>query len=392
MTRDININISPQIRQDFPQRLQNARKICGFSQAELAAQMTELAKDMPNIYKGVSSTAIEKYEKGIMFPESDKIMGTLAMALNTNVYDLIRPFTVEVDCSKFEFRKKAKLGKKAIEAIKLKIQQRIEKYVEIERIANAEMKFDTNLLSNILVKDEETARKAAMELRKKWKIGMGPILYPILILESYGIKVIEVEEDPELFDGTSNMVEGIPVLVLNKQDSTNKDSKYQNNEERRRLTLFHELGHQVLHFCEDVDDKNKENLCNVFASEMLIPSQTFINIFGSKRSMISSWELKDVQREFGISARALMMKAVQLGVVSTNRYKWFCITLNKKENQAFREKLDETAISPQHTSRFARLVYRSLASEVITTSKAAQLLDTSVSKVKENICFDLTNY
>lgn len=392
MTREINIEISPQIRQDFPKRLQNARKICGFSQAELATQMGNLAKDMPYIYKGVSSTAIERYEKGIMFPESDKIMVTLAMALKTNVYDLIRPFTVEVDCSKFEFRKKAKLGKKAIEAIKLKIQQHIEKYVEIERIANAEMKFDIDIVSDILVKDETSARQAAMKLRKIWKLGMGPLSQPILILESYGVKVIEVEEDPELFDGTSNVVEGIPVLVLNKKDNNSPDSKYQNNEERRRLTLFHELGHQVMHFSEEVDDKRKEDLCNVFASEMLIPSDTFINIFGNKRSMISSWELKDVQREFGISVRALMMKAVQLGVVSTNRYKWFCITLNKKENQAFREKLDETAISTQHTSRFARLVYRSLASEVITTSKAAQLLDIPVTKVKENICFDLTNY
>lgn len=387
MTKDIQIDISPQIRQVFPQRLQNARKICGISQAELAAKMGKLAKDVPYIYKGVSSTAIERYENGIMFPESDKIMVTLATALNTNVDDLIRPFIVEVDFSKFEFRKKAKLGKKAIEAIKLKIQQRIEKYVEIERIANAEIKFDTRILSEILVKDEDTARKAAMELRKKWRLGMGPIFQPILILESYGIKVIEVEEDPELFDGTSNTVEGIPVLVLNKQDNCSENAKFQNNEERRRLTLFHELGHQVLHFSEEVDDKKKENLCNVFAGEMLIPSPTFINIFGSKRSMISLWELKDVQQEFGISVRALMMKAAQLGVITQSRYKWFCITLNKKENQSFREQIDATVTPTQHTSRFDRLVYRSLASEIITTSKAAQLLGTTVSEVKEN-----TNY
>lgn len=388
MTKDNKNNTLSDIRSIFSKRLQNARKICGVSQAELAARMEKLAQDMPQIYKGVSSTAIERYENGIMFPESDAIIITLAEALHTHTYDLIRPFTVEVDCSKFEFRKKARLGKKATEAIKLKIQQRIEKYVEIERIANAEMKFDIHILSDILVKDEETARQAAMKLRRIWKLGMGPLSQPILILESQGVKVIEVEENPELFDGTSNMVEGIPVLVLNKQDNSSADAKFQNNEERRRLTLFHELGHQVLNFSEEVDDKNKENLCNVFASEMLIPSQTFIHIFGSKRNMISSWELKDVQREFGISVRALMMKATQLGVVTTSRYKWFCITMNKKENSEFRQIMDATAIPTHHTSRFDRLVYRSLASEIITISKAAQLLDTTVSQVKENINFN----
>lgn len=381
-------NKSTEVRSIFSKRLQNARKICGISQAELASRMEKLAQDMPYIYKGVSSTAIEKYENGIMLPESDEIMITLAKALHTHTDDLTRPFTVEVDCSKFEFRKKAKLGKKATEAIKLKIQQRIEKYVEIERIANAEMKFDTHILSDILVKDEKTAREAAIQLRKKWKLGMGPLSQPILILESQGVKVIEVEENPELFDGTSNMVEGIPVLVLNKKDNYSADAKFQNNEERRRLTLFHELGHQVLNFSEEVDDKNKENLCNVFASEMLIPGQTFVNIFGSKRNMISSWELKDVQREFGISVRALMMKAVQLKVVTPSRHKWFCITLNKKENAEFRLKMDATEIPPEHTSRFDRLVYRSLASEIITISKAAQLLDTTVYKVKENINYN----
>lgn len=388
MSKEVKGNIATQTRSIFAKRLQNARKICGFSQAELVAKLDELAKHNPDKYKSVSTTAVERYENGIMFPDSDGIIITLAKALNTCPEDLTRPFIVEVDCSKFEFRKKAKLGKKAIEAIKLKIQQRIEKYVEIERLTNSEMMFNINIVSNILIKDEESARQVAMQLRKIWNLGMGPLSQPILILESYGVKVIEVEEDPELFDGTSNVVEGIPVLVLNKKDYNSPEARFQNNEERRRLTLFHELGHQIMRFSEDVSDKKKEDLCNVFASEMLIPSETFISIFGSKRSKISSWELKDVQREFGISVRALMMKAVQLGVITQSHHKWFCISMNKKDNQSFREQMDATAIQSQHTSRFERLVYRSLASEVITYSKAAQLLDTTVPELKKNLGFN----
>lgn len=376
-------------RVTFSRRLQNARKICGLSQAELVAKMEELEIKLPMLYKAVSTTAIERYEKGIMFPESDKILSTIAEVLNTHVSELLRPFTIHVDCSKFEFRKKAKLGKKAIESIKLKIQQRIEKYVEIERISGMESIFDESILSDMIVSDEDSACAAAQKLRHEWKLGMGPIPHPISVLESHGVKVIEVEEDPRLFDGTSNFVEGIPVLVLNRTEGTTEDGKNLQNEERRRLTLFHELGHQVMSFAQGINDKEKEKLCNVFANEMLIPSTTFYQIFGKKRSSISYWELKDVQREFGISARALMMKAAQLEVISSNKHKWFCIELNKKE--ALREALDKTAIQIQHTSRFDRLVYRSLDSELITHSKAAQLLGISLSELKSNLNLNIAN-
>ena len=324
-----------------------------------------------------------------MFPESDKILGTLAVVLNTTIGDLLRPFTVEVDCSKFEFRKKSKLGKKAEEAIKLKIQQRIEKYVEIERIAGEEKQFDMNVLADIVVTDEESARQAALRLREEWNLGKGPIAQPILVLESHGVKVIEVEENPELFDGTSNTVEGIPVLVLNKNDAPMTEAKYQMSEERRRLTLFHELGHQVMKLEEGMEKKQKEDLCNVFANEMLIPCETFKEIVGEKRTSISYWELKDIQKEFGISVRALMVKAAQLDIISQNKLKWFFISMNK--NKDMQEKLDKSEIPTQHTSRFNRLVYRMLASEVITTSKASQLLDISVSQLNKNLNYGIAD-
>ena len=121
-----------ELMSNFPIRLQNARKIRGISQSELASKMSELESSWPLMYKGVSSTAIEKYEKGIMTPDSDIIMVTIAEALNTNLSNLTRPFTVTI--GKFDFRKKSKLGKKAEEKIKIVARQRIEKYVEIERL------------------------------------------------------------------------------------------------------------------------------------------------------------------------------------------------------------------------------------------------------------------
>lgn len=386
---NINKNMSElNFNEIFARRLQNARKMCGFSQAELASRMRVLETKCPVLYKSVSSTAIEKYEKGVMSPDNDIIITTIARALDTNVGNLHRPFTVHIDINNFEFRKKSKLGKKAVEKIKLKVQERIEKYVEIERICDEEPHCKVNF-SDVVVECDEDARNIAVRLRNEWQLGMGPILNPINVLENNGVKVIEVNEDPELFDGTSTTVEGIPVVILNANDEKCSNPKHQNSSERRNLTLFHELGHQLMNISDDVTPKEREALCNVFANEMLIPSETFKWIFGERRSSISLFELKDVQKEYGISARALMYKAAQLGVISQSKYKYFCIELNVKES--LRRIIDETMMKPQHSSRFERLVYRALATEIISISKAAELLDESVSQILKNYNLKVAN-
>ena len=374
-----------ELKQTFARRLRVARLMCGLSQAELVAKMKELAEDFPALYKSVSTTAVERYENAVMFPENSSILVTLAEALNTNVDNLTRQFTIRID-KDFSFRKKSKLGKKRIDVVKMKVQQCIEKYVEIENITGDEPKFDA-FFNNIVVKKAEDARLVANELRKKWNLGDGPISQPMVMLEEHGVKVIEVEEDPELFDGTSTIVEGLPVVVLNKCESFRPESKHTFSPERRNLTLFHELGHQIMNIPDDVSDKEKENLCNVFANEMLIPSNTFLNIFGNKRQAITIVELKDVQRTFGISARALMMKAYQLGVINKNRYVGFCIKMNDPANERIRMILDGSSMPAEHTSRYERLVFRALSSETITTSKAAEMLDISVSELRDKLIF-----
>ena len=374
-----------ELKQTFARRLRVARLMCGLSQAELVAKMKELAEDFPALYKSVSTTAVERYENAVMFPENSSILVTLAEALNTNVDNLTRQFTIRID-KDFSFRKKSKLGKKRIDVVKMKVQQCIEKYVEIENITGDEPKFDA-FFNNIVVKKAEDARLVANELRKKWNLGDGPISQPMVMLEEHGVKVIEVEEDPELFDGTSTIVEGLPVVVLNKCESFRPESKHTFSPERRNLTLFHELGHQIMNIPDDVSDKEKENLCNVFANEMLIPSKTFLNIFGNKRQAITIVELKDVQRTFGISARALMMKAHQLGVINKSRYVGFCIKMNDPANERLRKTLDGSSMPAEHTSRYERLVFRALSSETITTSKAAEMLDISVSELRDKLIF-----
>lgn len=356
------------LRKTFSVRLQNARKMRGLSIQELAKRLDGL----------VSSTAIEKYEKGVMFPQSSTIICGLSSVLQVPVGDLLRPLTINIDANKFSFRKRAKLGKKATESILLTIKNKIEKYIEVEKIANITAEYTCGLYPE-LVDSELKARQAAIYLRKEWELGISPIANPILMLEDKNVKVIEVEEDPTLFDGTSSTIDGTPIVVINMRNRDNGNPDV----ERHRLTEFHEFGHQYMTMPADMDDSQREALCNVFANEMLMPSEVFLNRLGDRRQNIYIYEMKNLQREYGISVRALMMKARQLGIITESYYKWFNIRLNKEPE--LRALVDRNEFPQRHTTRFEQLVIRCLAQEVITESKAAELMGIGVVALRNKL-------
>ena len=63
----------------------------------------------------------------------------------------------------------------------------------------------------------------------------------------------------------------------------------------------------------------EEQYCNIFANEVLMPRQTFLQSIGEKRHDRGLVELKNRQSEFGISIDALVYKAGYLDVISENR-------------------------------------------------------------------------
>ena len=110
------------------------------------------------------------------------------------------------------------------------------------------------------------------------------------MLESAGVKIFEINAPAE-FDANSFTLDGLFVIILNKGLI----------EERKRFTLFHEVGHKVMRFAEGVDE---ERFCHVFANEVLLPSSVFIQKIGKVRKDISLVELKDLQGQYGISVEA----------------------------------------------------------------------------------------
>jgi len=345
------------MKEIFGQRLLNARKQAGLSQDQLVALISEKVK----------KTSIAKYERGEMMPDSD-VLDILAKALNKSIDYFFRPFTVEV--SSVEFRAKSSLGSKRVENLKSIIVSKIERYLELEKLLNMNSDFE-NPLQGIIVQKAEDVEDAAGKLATVWNSdgkGMGNV---IGMLEDNGIKVIEIEADED-FDGYSAYANNkIPVIVLRCNANTT---------ERKRLTALHETAHLLLDIDKGVADAEKERFCHRFAGAMLMPAATLQRELGHVRSYINHRELGLLKDKYGISAKAIVLRAFQLNIIS----KYLYIKLLSEINADRYEKHIGSNNSTERSIRFEMLLSRALSEGLISHGKAAELAGLSIDQFLNN--------
>lgn len=349
------------MKQIFSQRLKSARLMNGLSMDSLCEKMNHI----------VSKQSISKYEKGIMMPDST-ILIALSKALNVSVDFFFRQYNVTVE--DLEFRNKCKLKSFSLKGIKEKVIDEIERYMEIENLLDMDNSFHIDY-KDIIIKEKNDAITVAGKLRNDWKLGEDAISNITFLLEENGIKVIHLDAETE-FDGLSGFInKTVPVIIVNNNATA----------ERQRFTALHELGHLLLNFAQELQDKERERLCNIFANEMLIPTSEFIRLIGVSRKDISLQELIPIQMQFGISIDALMYKAKEAGIITKQRYKGYCIKKNSSSD--FNEQIKETRYPQEQSHRFLGLVYKAISQEIISISKASSLLNCSVNDVRSSLNF-----
>ncbi len=344
----------------FARRIATARKMAGLSMDELAS------------LSGLSKNAISRYENGVMQPDSTNLI-KISKALNVKIDYFFRKSGVELH--DVAFRKKAKLGSKAIESIKYRVIDRVERYLELENILLVNNDF-SNPIADIKIEEFNDTETAANQLRGKWNLGLNPISSIVEMLEDNFIKVVEVAEPLE-FDGLSTIVDNkIPVIVVNKDFPV----------ERKRFTLLHELGHLLLSLNPNFSNKEIENACNRFAGAILIPESRMNVEFGVSRKMMYLQELAEIQKEWGISIQAIMYRAKDLNIITKSKLTGFYIKIKKVPE--LKKQVDESRYSSGEISyRFNQLLYKGLAQELISFSKASVLSNQSVNSLKATLNF-----
>ena len=332
--------------------------------------MDQLASMIGN---SVSKQAISKYEAAKMMPNST-VLTALATALDVEPDYFFRPFTFDLNEFKVSFRKKSDTTAKDVNALKVRIQDEVERYLEVEEILGKDketvLQTDGEQLSS-----SAQMREQAKRLRDEWHLGYDAIGNVQDVLEEHGIKVI-CTEAPSGFDGVSGIVNGKDcIVVLNKNQS---------HVERRRFTTMHELGHLFFdkRFSPTLTLREKEKLCDAFANEMLLPSIVVRTVF-SPGEKISTFEVRQLQVVYGISFDAIMHKLHDLGIINDSKYKTYCI--RKYHDDAWKQFVEATCYQEGFSTKFETMVYAAAAKDLISISKAASLLHSTVSTVRKHL-------
>lgn len=358
-----NIDSKKKIKMNeiFAYRFKNARKICGFTMPQLAEKL------------GVSKQMISKYEKGLSIPDSPNLI-KLANILNEKIDYFFRPAIFQLE--NVNFRKKSNYSESKINSLKARILKQMENYLIVEDILAIPFDFK-NPIQDFKINSIEEVEKAAELIRREWNLGNDSIHNIISLLENNEIKVIEIDEpNQKLFDGLSSFVENkYPLIVYNKNFSI----------ERKRFTLLHELGHLLLNI-ESHLEPEIEKLCNRFAGAMLLPKEIIIKEIDTHRENLSINELKNFQKQFGISISAIVYRLADLDVISENKKLRYFKTRNK--NQVFKQECDAVRFyGNENSERFVGLVYKALSQEIISISKAAVLLNKSIEEVDSELSY-----
>jgi len=322
------------------QRIKQARKAENLSMRELAAKAQ------------VSPMAISKYERDQDVPSSGVLL-RLAEALATSIDFFFRPMTASVTLQ--AYRKHAALGVKEQEAIRIRIQEWLERHLETEELFPDECRPVS--LPSYTVRSLDQVEDAAASLRQEWKLGLDPIENLTQLLEDQGIKVGQVDGF-EHFDACTFMADSAPVIV----------SKADLPGDRQRFNLAHELGHLVL---QPSGDLNPEDAAHRFVGAFLVPAESARFELGVKRSTLEVRELYLLKHKYGLSMQAWIYRAKDLEIITPSTAK---LLFQQFRVRGWHRKEPEQEYLSEKPLRMERLIYRALAEDLISRSKAQELL------------------
>ena len=334
-------------------RIHRARKGAGLSLRELSDRVD------------VSHAMIKKYEDGITYPSSD-ILIKIAKALNVRTEYFFRP-EITPKLGEIKYRLHSAIPKKELSIINQKIDEHIERRIELETLFPKASKKVNLKIRNLPEKIKKLVEieKIAEKVRGVWKLGLDPILDLVDIFEMNGIRVFSINTlDHPKFDGLSTQRLSKPFIVI----SNNWPG------DRQRFTLAHELGHFILE--ERLHSSlNEEEACNRFAAAFLFPVDSVVNIFGDNRNSIELKELSLIKEEYGVSMGCILHRLRELEII--NEY-YFSQTQKLFKNKGWNITEPGNAYPREKTHVFEQMVYHALAEDCIGESKAAELLSYNI--------------
>lgn len=302
-------------------RLQEGREARLLTQAEIADRA------------GLSRATISAYEKGLRIPSIESL-NKIATILDIPIsyFRSARPIR-ESRITPLSFRRKSRAS--------LGHLRRVERYEEwlsdIYTVFSQYLSFPTVNLPLLEIEFETLEdygiEEIAIEVRKQWGMGIGPIVNLTAFLEANGFIIGRADFEQDI-DGASNWRGHHPYIILNSRVTSSV---------RQRFSLAHELGHLVLHkLADETDFENKERhklletQATLFAQSFLFPAQAY----SREVPNLKFDYLIELKKRWGVSLQTIALRGRTLGIVNDDQVSYFYRQLNAQGFSRSREPLD----------------------------------------------------
>jgi len=220
----------------------------------------------------------------------------------------------------------------------------------------------------------------ARDIRDWLGVEDAPLGDVLTLLEAKGLKVIP-QPLPNEVSGFSAYTEDLGgVIFVNSGHAT----------ERQFFTGLHELAHLIFHRKEysapsGITTKSdpRERMANGIAGAVLLSRTQIENELKSYRNRwIPEPLLRDMKYRYSVSMRTILLRAEQVGIISKRQ---MGMQIGKINAAYGKDKEGYELPEPIAGRRLQRLVYRALADEKITVSRAAEILGTSIVDVRNEL-------
>lgn len=339
-----------------PSRLRDIRIIRGFTTEQLAKQIN------------VTKQSVSKYECGLSIPSSniiEKLIDVLNIPRNYLSKDEI---TGLYGSSPIFFRTSKSTKKSEVELANIQSKWAYEIIFGIKNIGDINSKTLPNLY------EEQSIEEKTLLLREYWELGFGPIDNLTKVLERNGCYIFVIDTNEIHVDAYSQIVHNIPIIILNK---------CKGSPARWRFDLAHELGHLILHsnitrdrFENEYDIIEKE--ANIFASNFLMPSQSFgSSVLNDKLDYFIQ-----LKKDWKVSIAAMIYRCNHLNIFNNLTTKKLQIQLSKRKWRV-NEPLDDE-IQFEKPELVANLI-RKYANDINSAEKFLNVVRLPLSEV-ERLC------
>jgi len=268
--------------------IQLARESRGLTQSQLARKTS------------ISQASISKFERGEQ-PVTENALGKIAKVLDYPMNFFERNVVPRgLGVSGVFHRKRLSIPIHVLKKIQAEISIRIS---EIESLLhNVEIK-SAHSFHHYDIEEYENAEQIAELVRAQWKMPLGPLKSVIEAIENAGGIVFKYDLGTRKLDAQSQWMSGFPpIFFVSKEIPT----------DRMRFTLAHEIGHVVMH---KYPTARMEDEANCFASAFLMPKDEIVQDlvpFSIERTV-------SLKIKWKVSIAALIMRAFQLGVISSSQ-------------------------------------------------------------------------